>query len=168
MTKNKKKELNIWDMITWTCVFVSAALLGGFLSIGGGPSMRPTYGKMAISFNIPSYIDNTFERGDIVAAKVGETNAVKRVVGLPGDTLYTEDGCSFYLNGTKLEEGYVTTETCTQRMKEVYGGKSWTLKENEYFLAGDNRNNSGDSRYYGVIPKNDIKSTAYVTLVNLK
>lgn len=79
---------------------------------------------------------------------------IKRVVGLPGDTIaFKEDG--FYRNGVKLEEDYAYY--CEPLdYSEQWLGKSWTVGQDEVFLLGDNRNHSSDSRILGPISQGAI------------
>lgn len=75
---------------------------------------------------------------------------IKRVVGLPGDTIeIKEDG--IYRNGTKIEEPYAYY--CEpMEYSEQYVGRMWTIGKNEVFVLGDNRNHSMDSRAYSIGP----------------
>lgn len=79
---------------------------------------------------------------------------IKRVVGLPGDTIeIKEEG--IYRNGVKLEENYAYY--CEpMEYSAQYVGESWTIGENEVFVLGDNRNHSTDSREKGPISQNAI------------
>ncbi len=76
---------------------------------------------------------------------------IKRVVGRPGDTIeIKEDGV--YRNGKLLEEPYAQYTASDANYSKQWVGHSWTLEEDDYFVMGDNRNHSSDSRVIGVIP----------------
>lgn len=98
------------------------------------------------------------ERGDIVVMHFDMTNEdyIKRVVGLPGETVQLIDG-SFYINGEVLEENYVNSD-----YTNPVNGFEWQLGEDEYFLAGDNRlpRKSKDSRDFGPVDLDHIKGVA--------
>jgi signal peptidase I len=95
-------------------------------------------------------------RSDIVVLRDPSDNgfSVKRVIATPGDTIYLKDG-NVYLNGTKLAEPYLAPYTPTftdPKFKDqlIHCGKD------QYFLLGDNRQNSVDSRAYGPVPRRNI------------
>jgi len=115
----------------------------------------------------------TIERGDVVVFKYPEEpgrDFIKRVIGLPGETLELRDK-KVSVNGTPLDEPYVhfldspgmTTElreVTSSDVRERYGPV--TVPPNQYFVMGDNRDNSQDSRYWGFLPRDYVKGRALV------
>lgn len=123
-----------------------------------GCSMYPQYheGDLVVF----SRVSGSPERGDVILVKVpdGQT-LIKRVIGLPGEEVYIDGRTGTVLiNGKELEEEYGPTEP------EGYLAYPVVLGEGEYFVLGDNRGNSMDSRYYGPIGKSQIKGEVWVTL----
>lgn len=108
-------------------------------------------------FRIP--IGGDPERFDVVICHYpgrGGTNFVKRVVGLPGDTVEIRDGY-LYVNGVKYEEDYLTH-------RPNYSMSAYTVPENMFFVLGDNRSNSNDSHIIGPIPREMIVGHVRVVL----
>lgn len=98
------------------------------------------------------------ERGDIVVFWFPDDPAksyIKRVVGLPGDTVELREG-SVLINGSMLNEGYLDPKSnlSTRSQAPVY------VKPNYYFVMGDNRDNSSDSRTWGLVPKKYVYGKA--------
>jgi len=92
--------------------------------------------------------------GDIIVFHApGETDMdyIKRVIGLPGDQIRISDGI-VYVNNQPLYEPYIAESP-------RYSG-SWDVPPNEYFVLGDNRNNSSDSHMWGFVPHDDIVGRA--------
>jgi signal peptidase I len=107
-------------------------------------------------------------RGDIVVFKYPdepERDFIKRVIGLPGDTLELRNK-KVYINGQALDEPYVhflegtsaLSEVTSIDVRERYGPVK--VPEGQYFVMGDNRDNSQDSRYWGFLPRTYIKGRA--------
>lgn len=88
-----------------------------------------------------------------------EDMMIKRVIGLPGETVELIEG-KYYIDGELLEEDYLDEGTIT----EPKIGTHWELGEDEYFVSGDNRGNSSDSRNYGPLHKDEIKGKAIFRL----
>ena len=104
------------------------------------------------------------------------TKYVKRVIGLPGDKIeYKNDG-KLYVNGKLRSQGYITTEqqkegTLSISNAEDKGvtlgtGRSFTVPKDEYFVLGDNREVSNDSRSYGFVPRSKILGVVKVPFWN--
>jgi signal peptidase I len=97
------------------------------------------------------------KRGDTVVFWYPEDTTksyIKRVIGVPGDRVSVEDG-TVYLNGKKLEEAYVPQEYRDDRPYPLT-----TVPPNEYFVLGDHRISSNDSRAWGFVPKSYIYGKA--------
>ena len=95
------------------------------------------------------------QRFDVVVCRYpgrGDTNFVKRVVGMPGDTVEVREGY-LYVNGEKYDEPYIKDEYRTGRLNS-FG--PYEVPEGEYFVMGDHRNNSNDSRMQGSLPRDMI------------
>lgn len=129
------------------------------INIVQGESMMPTYRNFEILVG-SSVMD--IERGDIVVAVHDNKKVIKRVIGLPLDTIKYVNS-TLIINGEIYEEPYIVPE------RNVYSSKqewSITLKDDEYLILGDNRDNSYDGRYYGAIKKDDILEKIYSTGLN--
>jgi len=105
-----------------------------------------------------------YSRGDIVVLRPPDydyIDYVKRIVGLPGDTVKIYN-CQIFINrnDTKFqlnEEIYLSSEICTLGGKSLVEGRVYTLKQDEYIVLGDNRNNSQDSRFFGIVKQDRLQ-----------
>ena len=86
---------------------------------------------------------------------------VKRVIGLPGDTVDIHDG-AVWVNGQKLVEKYTTGPSEPYELKTPY-----KVPPDSYFVMGDNRGNSYDSRFWGPVPRKDIIGTPVMIYMSL-
>jgi signal peptidase I len=101
-----------------------------------------------------AYKQSTPPRGDIVIFIFPvnpNEDLIKRVIGLPGETIAVENGI-LTINGAPLEESYITEPP-------AYNG-TWVVPEGQFFVLGDNRNDSRDSHQWGFLPQENIIAKA--------
>lgn len=129
--------------------------ISGGVSVVDGRSMEPTYGPGARVYTVR--FSSSLRRGDIVMLQDGdEQNALKRIVGLPNETVCFWRGYVF-INGRLLREPYLPKHTYTfpdQGSERCL----FVLGPDQYFVLGDNRTCSVDSRSYGPVAAKRIKS----------
>jgi signal peptidase I len=112
-----------------------------------------------VYYRIQSVRWGHIERGDIVVfwfPNDPDKSYVKRVIGLPGETVELKNGRVF-VDGKELKEDYLDKEF-TQTMPPPMSRK---VDEHHYFVMGDNRDNSSDSRYWGLVPEKYIYGKAF-------
>lgn len=129
-----------------------------------GNSMVPTLAdKDYLLVEKVNFVFKQPARGDIIVFRYPlnpKVNYVKRIIGLPGEKVLIKAGKisivnSQYPSGIELQEGYISTDVTTSVMGDL-GEKSWKINTNEYFVLGDNRAHSDDSRSWGIVPKENI------------
>ncbi len=146
-------------MLTGAATFFILCLLTKFFIVDGGiiegPSMEPTFtsgsyfiiNKTAFYFAPP-------KRGDIVQIIRDNRLIIKRIIGVPGDVITIKQG-AVWVNGIRLPEPYLPPFTDTSLLGQ-HGEKDYTLHAKEYFVLGDNRIQSSDSRIFGPILRSTI------------
>lgn len=120
------------------------------------------------------------QRGDVMVFRYpedGVTNYIKRVVGTPGDRIRYQNH-ELFVNGELVETDFVARLPPVEMLREQLGetehlifhtmGRTgnggegqWTVGEHEYFVMGDNRDNSNDSRYWGTVPDEMVVGKAF-------
>jgi signal peptidase I len=129
-----------------------------------GNSMHPTYknGEYLMANKI-TYRIREPQRGDVVIFKYSDSqDFIKRIIALPGDTVMLKDG-QLYINNTLLDESnYLNSTVYTSGGDFLKEGESRTVPEGEYFVCGDNRPHSSDSRAFGPVEEDDIKGKAWI------
>jgi signal peptidase I len=141
---------------------VASALIAGWFcgrhligapTIIRGPSMSPTLVSEQCVRVRALFRWQRIDRGDIVTLRDPTSVAIKRVIGIPGDTLRLWMGY-VYLNGIRLEESYVPTDVLTAAAS---AGAVLAAGPDEYIVMGDNRWESQDSPDYGPIRRSCIR-----------
>jgi signal peptidase I len=103
------------------------------------------------------------QRGDIIILRPPTDNSkdfIKRVIALPGEKLLIRDGV-VYINGRRLDEPYLPEAWTTLNNWPPNGADGMVIPQNEYFVMGDNRNRSQDSRIFGPISRDRIDGKAW-------
>lgn len=130
-----------------------------------GNSMDPNFhngeflltDKLSYRFNVP-------QRGDVVVFKAPPDDSqefIKRIIATPGETVKLESG-QVYVNGKLLEEKYLDANLDTRAGNIVKESQEIIVPANQYFLMGDNRNHSFDSRNFGFIDKAKFTGKAWL------
>jgi signal peptidase I len=166
-TRSTTRTVIEWVAVVGGALVVALVIRAFFLAAFYIPSesMVPTLEKGdRVLVNKLSYKLHDVNRGDVVVFERppnepdnGIKDLIKRVVGLPGETVEVRD-CKVLINGNPLDEPYVKqwSRTCTFAPKVV--------GDNEVFVMGDNRDDSQDSRFFGAISQNLIVGRAFVVV----
>ncbi|PRO67166.1 signal peptidase I [Alkalicoccus urumqiensis] len=140
----EEKKSGSWLVPIIVAVAVAFVVRSFFIApyVVEGASMEPSlHDRDRILVNKTASWIGEYERGDIVIIE-GENDRhyIKRVIGLPGESLEMQDG-SLQVDGTEIDEPYIL-----EMMEYTESLEPVTLEEDEFFVMGDNRNNSLDSR----------------------
>lgn len=150
-TKRASTARVIFSYVRIAIIAVAAALVLMFIVIMNARvptgSMKDTINEndRLIGLRL-AYVFGEPQRGDIVIFKYPDdesTKYVKRVIGLPGETVSFKSG-DVYINGELLDEPYLREPHSTNAVKQ----SEYVVPENSYFMLGDNRNNSKDARWW--------------------
>ena len=141
---------NIKELLPYIIILILIGLIRTFIAtpikVNGNSMYQTLNGKEYMILNKLGKID----RYDIVVVKTEDEELIKRVYGLPGEKIAIEEG-NVYINDKKISDPYAYGNT--SRYEAI------TLGEDEYFVLGDNRIVSLDSRIIGPIKEENIKGT---------
>ena len=161
---------NVWSALSWVRDLAFSVLIAVVLIVFiyqpvkvEGTSMMPTLtdqerifiNKFTYRFGL-----GAIERGDTVVfwyPQDPSKSYIKRVIGIPGDRVRIEDG-QVFVNGEALVENYVPPDN--RDPSSWREGAEQTVPESRYFVLGDHRNSSSDSRSWGYVPRENIYGKA--------
>lgn len=154
--KTMKNQKEFWDYYLMGAVILGIVLVMLCFfrrTVVNGKSMDSTlhHGQNLICERAEFNNNVVFDNGDIVVveSEFFQTMIIKRVIGTPGDTIEITDNV-VYLNGIALNEDYLNEPMVTANIP------AFILADDEYFVMGDNRNNSADSRMIGPIKAHEM------------
>ena len=136
-------------------VFQKAGVNGYCMEPGLQDGQQLLINKVVYYFHEP-------ERGDVIILhppppySPKELPFIKRIIALPGDTIEVKNG-AVYVNGLKLDEPYI-------KEPPAYNLPPKKITENEYFVLGDNRNNTSDSHNGWTVPRQNIIGKAWLSI----
>jgi signal peptidase I len=172
LKKSKIREHveKVWDLIKFAAIALAIVLpIRMYIAqpfIVSGESMFPTFkdGQYLVIDEL-SYHTGNPKRGDVVVFRFPNDTSrffIKRVIGLPNEKISIRSGVitvrnKDYPEGFSLTEPYVNEDFNTT--------EDYATEDEEYFVMGDNRNRSSDSRDWGVVPRSDMIGRAYLRLL---
>jgi len=172
LPRPRLKRPGFWRELLNSAFFIIAALIFSELALPrssiDGPSMQPTlWAGDHLLISRVNYLMGDPQYGDIAVFDRNDEMLIKRVIGVPGDTIeirqtITTDangvevrGADVIRNGEVLDEPYFINRPCNNCRDNT-----WVLGEDEYFMMGDNRNHSNDSRAFGPVSREKIVGRA--------
>jgi signal peptidase I len=159
MRKYDRKKLGWLQLFKQIVVVVVLALLVLNILIGvsrvDGVSMVPTLKNKRIVMYWR--LGDNYKTGDVVAIKMPNGDKyVKRVIGVPGDEIDIKDGF-VYINGQQLHESYVNGGDGNTKLQNADIKYPYKVENDTFFVMGDNRAESMDSRTFGAVIRDNIK-----------
>lgn len=157
----------IKEIIPYVIIIIVVVLIRTFIITPvrvDGDSMHPTLldGEILL---LKKY-DKKFERFDIVVFEYDSSKLVKRIIGLPGDKVEYKNN-TLYINNEIIEEVFLDEDVKTSNFS-LTQLELEQIPEDHYFVIGDNRNNSTDSRIIGPVHKKNILGTSDFALFPFK
>lgn len=148
VNRNAYRQINGWTFVDWLPFVDDHHDADAWLTLG-----TPQRGDVIVFTPPPPGQDKPY---------------IKRVIGLPGDTVEIHDE-GVYVNGVRLDEPYLEGRTSNCRYSDPeYCGTEVVVPEGSVFVMGDNRNNSEDSRKFGPVEEHRIIGKAWVTYWPMK
>ena len=146
-------------------IFVIIYLFAAQPHLVKGSSMEPNLlnGDYILTEKISSRFGDP-QRGEVIVFKAPnrpDTDYIKRVIGLPGERIKVENG-KIFINGKQLDESYEPSDFMTYSGRFLSENEEFLVPADEFFVLGDNRSQSSDSREFGPIPKSSIIGHALI------
>lgn len=172
MEQTKTKWQSFWELVRFALIaLVIVVPIRVFIAepfIVSGSSMVPTFnnGDYLIVDKISYKIGNP-KRDDVVVFRYPNDTTkffIKRIIGLPNETVDIKGSEVTITNGSH-KEGFVLDQSYVKNLSN--NDTHFELKNDEYFVMGDNRSASSDSRYWGAVNKNLLSGKAFLRLLPL-
>lgn len=161
--KKIMKELLPYFVIVLLVVFIRIYIITPVIVVGD--SMIPTLKeKQILLLNKIDYKFNDIERYDIIVIRVGNSEIIKRVIGLPGENIEYKNNV-LYINGKEIDNKY-NFKTDDFTLKSICNCDK--IPKDKYLVLGDNRVVSADSRIIGLIDKKDIEGSTKLSIWPIK
>ncbi len=149
-TSESRGKRFIKEYLPYVVILVFVLLIKKYvvspIKVNGESMMTTLHDGDVMILNIIGYRFDDIKRFDIVVVREKHEYLIKRVIGLPGDSVEYKDNI-LYVNGKKVKDPYGS---------DVTDDFSVTVEKGHYYVLGDNRTNSMDSRYFGSFSKKDI------------
>lgn len=177
LLKNAKKDM-IMEYVPYVIILVFVIIIRIFIISPvrvNGTSMYPTLedGDINLNYKLLKKIKG-LERFQIVVINTDDDPIIKRIIGLPGETIKYEEvtldsgdkSIALFVDGKRYNEEYLSDEALLSTCNGTYNlcEEAITLKENEYFVLGDNRLVSKDSRVIGPVLYDDISGVTKIRI----
>ena len=178
VSKSHKRRNGTKTAVEWVLLIVGALIIALLIKTFlfqafyiPSESMVPTLEKNdRVLVNKLSYKMHDVNRGDIIVFKAPDgtdpsvKDLVKRVIGLPGETVSAENG-KIFIDGKELDEPYLpdgTVSNCASFREQCF--PTGKVPDDQYWVMGDNRASSKDSRFFGTIAKSEIIGRVFVRI----
>ncbi len=166
-----KKGGGVWEFIKVIIISLAIVLpIRAFVAqpfIVEGPSMEPNFhsGQYLIVDEL-SYFFRAPHRGEVIVFRyplMPSEFFIKRIIGLPGETVDIKNG-SIFIKPVGSDKEFELNEPYISNTIKTFPNTSMMLDKDHYFVLGDNRPASSDSRYWGALPKENITGRAFLRL----
>lgn len=159
MSDTKEKYIKIIkEVLPYIIVIILVLLFKKFfyapIKVNGESMMNTLHDKDIMILDVIGYKTKGIKRFDIVVVDEGEELIIKRVIGLPGEKVAYKNN-KLYINGKKIKDSYASD--VTEDFEEI-------VPNGKYYVLGDNRTNSMDSRVFGAFSKNKILGKTQMTI----